>query len=142
MSRYISATSESGKKFYQDFHDKGKVVMLNLLKFRSQADYTNSESLKPSGEITGREAYQLYTDSVLPLLKKAGSQIVFYGKSESFMIGPESERWDAVILVEYPSVLEFMAFAQNEDYLKIAGHRTAALEDARLLPMSENEKYT
>lgn len=30
-----------------------------------------------------------------------------------------------------------MEFAQNEDYLKYAGHRTAALEDSRLLPTSE-----
>lgn len=30
-----------------------------------------------------------------------------------------------------------MEFAQSKDYLKHAGHRTAALEDSRLLPISE-----
>ncbi len=30
-----------------------------------------------------------------------------------------------------------MAFAQNDKYLKTTGHRTAALLDSRLLPMSE-----
>lgn len=40
-------------------------------------------------------------------------------------------------LVEHESVLKFMEFAQNEDYLKKAGHRTAASEDSRLLPTIE-----
>ncbi len=35
-----------------------------------------------------------------------------------------------------------MAFAQNKDYLKTIGHRTAALEDSRLLPSTEIENYT
>jgi hypothetical protein len=30
-----------------------------------------------------------------------------------------------------------MEFAQDKEYLKTAGHRTAALEDSRLLPIEE-----
>ncbi|MDN5217276.1 DUF1330 domain-containing protein [Fulvivirgaceae bacterium BMA12] len=142
MEKHLSATPESGKRFYQDFHDKGKVVMLNLLKFKSKADYRNFESLKPDHEITGEEAYELYMDKTLPELTKAGSRVLFYGNSKSFLIGPEFENWDAVLLVEHESVAKFIAFAQNEDYLKNAGHRTAALEDSRLLPISENRNYT
>ena len=51
------------------------------------------------------------------------------------MIGPEAEKWDAMLLVQHESAEKFIAFAQDESYLKIAGHRTAALEDSRLLPM-------
>ncbi|BDD05273.1 DUF1330 domain-containing protein [Aureibacter tunicatorum] len=142
MEKYVNATPESGKKFYQDFHDKGKVIMLNLLKFRPMADYTNLEQLKPENEISGEEAYQLYMDNTLPELKKAGSRIIYYGKSKDYIIGPDSEKWDAVLLVEHESVMKFMEFAQNEDYLKNAGHRTAALEDSRLLPTNEIKNYT
>ena len=53
------------------------------------------------------------------------------------LIGPPDERWDAVLLVRQRSVGDFMAFATNEGYVKILGHRTAALEDSRLLPMIE-----
>ena len=141
MKQYINTTPESGKKFYQAFHDKGKVVMLNLLRFRAKADYTDLESIKPEEEITGEEAYQLYMNNTWPELKKAGGRVLFYGKSKSFLIGPESEEWDAVLLVEHQSVAKFIEFAQNEDYLRTAGHRTASLEDSRLLPMSENESY-
>jgi uncharacterized protein (DUF1330 family) len=142
MNKHIDASPEAGKEFYQNFHDKGKVVMLNLLKFRATADYTNLEELKPAREISGEEAYQLYMDETLPELEKAGSRIIYFGKSRNFLIGPDSEKWDAVLLVEHESVLKFIEFAQNPDYLKKAGHRKAALEDSRLLPTNEVKNYT
>ncbi|WP_298346310.1 DUF1330 domain-containing protein [uncultured Algibacter sp.] len=142
MQKYIDATPESGKKFYQDFHNKGKIVMLNLLKFREKADYKNLEQIQPDETISGEEAYKLYMKNTLPELKKAGSRIIYYGKSNDFLIGPESEKWDAILIVEHESVMKFMEFAQSEDYLKNAGHRTAGLEDSRLLPSTEIKNYT
>ena len=140
MEKYIDATQEAGKLFYQNFHDKGKIVMLNMLKFKAQADYTHLGNIAPKQAISGKEAYQLYMDHVRPLLDKAGSRVLFYGASSNYLIGPSQEKWDAVLLVEHASVAEFMAFAQNEDYLKHIGHRTAALEDARLLPITEMQQ--
>lgn len=140
--KHLEARPESGQRFYHDFHEKGEVVMLNLLKFRSTADYTNLELLKPEKEITGEEAYQLYMDHTLPELKKAGSKILFYGNAKNFLIGPDLEKWDAVLLVEHQSAVKFIEFAQNKDFLKNEGHRTAALIDSRLLPLTENHKYT
>lgn len=141
MDKYIEASPRAGKEFYRDFQDKGKVVMLNLLKFRATADYTDLDELKPTKEISGEEAYQLYMESTLPELEKAGSRIIYFGKSRNFLIGPELEKWDAVLLVEHESVLKFMEFTQNPDYLKKAGHRTAALEDSRLLPTNGMKNY-
>lgn len=142
MEKHIRTNPESGKKFYQNFHDQGKIVMLNLLKFREKADYTNLENIKPDMEISGQEAYQLYTQNTLPILNKAGGRVIYYGKSKDFLIGPEFEKWDALLLVEHVSVAGFMEFAQNADYLKTAGHRTAALDDSRLLPSSELKNYS
>lgn len=141
MEKHISANPESGKRFYKDFHDKGKIVMLNLLKFRQKADYTNLEDIKPDEEISGEQAYQLYMEHISPELQKADGRIIYFGKSKDFLIGPELEKWDAVLIVEYESVIRFMEFAQNKNYLKNAGHRTAALEDSRLLPSTEIKNY-
>jgi len=136
IEKHLHPQQDAGKKFYQEFQDKGKVVMLNLLKFKDKADYTNLDALKPDKDITGKEAYKLYSNGAIPELEKIGSRVIFYGKSNHFLIGPEHESWDAVMLVEHPSVEKFMAFAKSEDYLAILGHRTAALEDSRLLPIS------
>ena len=41
------------------------------------------------------------------------------------------------MLVRQNSVEALITFADHRDYLKGIGHRTAALEDSRLLPLSE-----
>ncbi len=110
--------------------------MLNLLKFRDLADYSGHEDIRPEEAISGKEAYNLYIEHTLPELDKVGSKLLFHGVCQPYLIGPEGEGWDAMLLVEHESAEAFVAFAQNEDYLKFVGHRTAALEDARLVPMT------
>jgi hypothetical protein len=41
------------------------------------------------------------------------------------------------MLIRQASVESFFAMAQNPDYLAGIGHRSAALEDSRLLPIVE-----
>jgi len=41
------------------------------------------------------------------------------------------------MLVRQASVASFLSFAGNERYLAGLGHRVAAIEDSRLLPLSE-----
>ncbi|MEQ8338470.1 MAG: hypothetical protein RIA62_14030 [Cyclobacteriaceae bacterium] len=60
MNKYIDSDPELGKQFYKDFNGKGKIVMLNLLRFKKIADYTGIEDLKPEKDITGKDAYELY----------------------------------------------------------------------------------
>lgn len=111
--------------------------MLNMLKYRTVADYTDHAALDPGHEISGKEAYRLYSETTLPLVQKAGGEVIYFGSSANFLIGPEDEHWDAILLVRYPSVEKFIAFAGSEEYLKTAGHRTSALEDSRLLPTAQ-----
>jgi len=61
--------------------------------------------------------------------------VVFSGTGGHNFVGPASERWDLVMLIRQSSVSDFFAFASNEEYLAGIGHRTAALEDSRLLPV-------
>ena len=61
--------------------------------------------------------------------------MIFYGSGGAFLIGPTDERWDAAMLVRQTSVESMLAFASNREYLAGMGHRTAALEDSRLLPL-------
>lgn len=112
--------------------------MLNLLRFRDVADYTSNPHLAPVEPITGREAYQRYVSHTLPYLKVSGGEIVFLGSASQFLIGPGDERWDGVMLVRQSSSAAFMAFASNPECMAGIGHRIAALEDSRLLPVVEN----
>lgn len=115
----------------------GSVVMLNLLRFRAVADYAAHPELAPASPIGGSEAFGRYIAHTLPHLRASGGDIMFLGQGGPFLIGPESERWDMAMLVRQSSVAAFLAFAENETYLAGIGHRVAALEDARLLPLEE-----
>lgn len=136
MSKHIHVTQEQGKNFYMR-QIKGEFVMLNLLKFKETADYSDSPHLAPDEAISGKAAYDLYMKNVTPLLAKAGSSLLFSGKGGQVVIGPQDEYWDLVLLVKHESVDKFMAFANDEAYKKIAGHRTAALENSRLMPIEQ-----
>lgn len=132
--QYIDVTQEAGAAFVRS-NIQGPFVMLNLLRFRETADYSSSPELAPGEPITGKEAYQTYINHTIPFLEEAGSSILFQGKGSTYVIGPQDKRWDLVLLVRHPSIKAFMSFASNAQYLAGAGHRTAALEDSRLLPI-------
>ncbi|MEM8487352.1 MAG: DUF1330 domain-containing protein [Bacteroidota bacterium] len=134
--RYIDATQEAGAALFRR-NLQGPIVMLNLLKFRETADYSNFPALAPATPISGADAYAKYIEHTLPFLNESGGEVLFRGTGGPFVIGPQDASWDLVLLVKHQSMQRFMAFASNEGYLKGAGHRTAALLDARLLPMQE-----
>jgi hypothetical protein len=133
---YLEPTQESGRALFVR-GIPGRIVMLNLLRFRAVADYSANPELTPASPISGEAAYRLYMAHTLPYLHASGGEILFYGKGGSFLIGPSDERWDAAMLIRQSSVTSFFAFASNEGYLSGIGHRVAALEDSRLLPLVE-----
>ncbi len=117
---------------------EGPITMVNLLRFREVADYSESPELAPNGPITGAEAYRRYSEWTMPFLLDSGGEVVFEGAGGMFFIGPTDERWDHVLIVRQNSLDDFFAFASNPGYLEGMGHRTAAIEDSRLLPVAEN----
>lgn len=131
---YIEPTREAAIALFQRGIE-GEVVMLNLLRFRETADYSGHPELAPEEDITGEQAYKLYMKHAAPFIQEAGGEVIFMGAAGACLIGPQEERWDLVLLVKQRSVSDFFSFANNKDYLAILGHRTAALEDSRLLPM-------
>ncbi len=113
--------------------------MLNLLRFRKIADYSATPDLNPNEPISGEQAYKLYIEHTIPFLTISGGEILFMGKGGNFLIGPTDEYWDAVLLIRQKSVKSFLSFESDQDYMKGIGHRTAALEDSRLLPLVEQK---
>jgi uncharacterized protein (DUF1330 family) len=116
----------------------GPIVMLNLLRLRETADYRQNPELAPATPISGSEAYRKYLQHTEPFLTATGGRILFLGQGGHNFIGPADERWDVVMLVEQNSLDDFFAFAEHADYLAGIGHRVAAAEDSRLLPLVLN----
>lgn len=133
---YIEPDHDAMAAFFADPPD-GPIVMLNLLRFREVADYSANPELAPEQPISGREAYDRYAAHAEPFVKESGGEVLFFGDGRPFLIGPSDHHWDAVLLVRQKSAQSFLGFASNEAYLAGIGHRTAALEDSRLMPMIE-----
>ncbi len=135
-TRHLEPTMEAGRALMMRGL-KGPIVMLNLLRFREVADYSATPALAPAAPISGAQAFQRYIDHTLPHLAAGGGELKFLGTGGSWFIGPDAERWDMAMMVRQHSLETFMAFAANEAYVADMGHRTAAIEDSRLLPLVE-----
>ncbi|OJY73690.1 MAG: DUF1330 domain-containing protein [Rhodospirillales bacterium 70-18] len=133
---YIEPTLEAGRLFMQRGLT-GPIAILNLLRFKDTADYSAHPELAPAMPISGAEAFDRYVRHTLPYLRETGGDVLFLGAGGPFLIGPADERWDMAMLVRQASVASFLSFAGNERYLAGLGHRVAAIEDSRLLPLSE-----
>jgi len=134
--RYIEPTQNAGRAFFLRGIE-GSFVMLNLLRFRDIADYSQTPELAPASPISGKAAFAKYIEHTLPFLQASGGELLLVGDGGPFLIGPEAECWDKIMLVRQTSVESFMAFNSHKDYLAGIGHRSAAIEDARLLPFTQ-----
>lgn len=103
--------------------DDRPVVMINLLKFKKITD---------AGE-PGRAAYDRYGRNVIPILKQIGARVIWLGSVDQVFIGTPDDRWDQIMLVEYPSRRAFMDMISDPGYQRIHRDREAALEDSALI---------
>ena len=80
----------------------GPIHMLNLVRLRAQAAYPDGR------QATGAEAYAAYGRESGPVFERLGGRIVWQGRFELMLIGPQEERWDHCFIAEYPSVAAFV----------------------------------
>src|SRR5207245_1250416 len=78
---------------------EGPLLMLNLLRFREIADYSDFPDLAPTEPISGSAAYDRYVRHTLPFLAASGGSVEFYGTGGHTFVGPPDERWDRVMLI-------------------------------------------
>jgi len=126
MSGHVDLTKE---RFiaHRDNDREGVVHLLNLVRLRERAAY-------PDGRVaTGVEAYQTYGRMSEPVLARLGATIVWEGRFENMLIGPDEERWDLSFVAEYPNLAAFNEILRDPVYREAAGHRKAAAEDSRLI---------
>ena len=111
----------------------GPVVMLNLNRYRERARY---EAEVPGGlpaDVPGREAYNRYGVVALEVLERLGGRILWAAESKLTVVGDESDQYDEVLAVWYPSLAAFVALATDPEILEARAHRTAGLERAALV---------
>lgn len=79
---YLEPTQESGRAFFTR-EISGSVVMLNLLRFRTVADYSAAPDLAPASPITGEAAYRLYMEHTRPTCRSPEGKLSFLAEAGS-----------------------------------------------------------
>ena len=122
-------------KLIEDAQSKtGEVVMLNLLKFSSEAG--------DGGGGSGRDSYNRYGSKAVEKVQEAGGRVVWAGSPDQVLIGDDDANdWDAVFLVAYPSREAFIAMTSDPEYQKGHASREGGLERMALVPMTPGQGF-
>tara|TARA_Y100001970_G_scaffold206254_1_gene251186 strand:+ start:104 stop:505 length:402 start_codon:yes stop_codon:yes gene_type:complete len=116
--------NEQQLKGFTDQPEIGPIKMLNLVKLKKFAEYSDNRETK----LTGLEAYILYGEETQEHLKKVGAKLTFSGPVSRLMIGEVDELWDLVAIAEYPNRGAMMKMMTDPEYIKSSEHREAAIE--------------
>lgn len=116
--------NEEQLKGFDENPEIGPIKMLNLIKLKQHATYSDGRETK----LTGLEAYMLYGEETQEHLKKVGAKVIFSGPVSRLMIGEIDELWDLVAIAEYPNRAAMLKMITDPEYLKSSEHREAALD--------------
>jgi len=103
--------------------NEAPIAMLNLLKFKEKAEYEDGRDT----DLTGEQAYAIYSLEVVEHLKKVGGKVSFGGSINRLMLGEMEELWDATFIAKYPSKKAMLKMITDPDYLESNKHRVAGL---------------
>ena len=103
--------------------DNSPISMVNLLKFKDKAEYKDGRETN----LTGAEAYSIYSKEVVKHLKKVGAEWVYSGDVTRLMLGNIEELWDMVAIARYPSKKAMLDMIMSPEYIESSIHRTAGL---------------
>jgi uncharacterized protein (DUF1330 family) len=129
MDGYVDPTKASFGRF-KDLATDHPVHMLNLVRLRAEAAYPDAR------KASGAEAYRAYARESGPVFQRLGGRVIWLGRPELTLIGPESESWDIAFIAEYPSGEAFIAMLRDNVYREAVKHRQAAVADSRLIRLS------
>ena len=111
-------------KKMQEKGPDGPIVMVNLLKFRDRAQYSDGRETN----LSGREAYDLYAREVMTLVVEYGGKILYAGDTSFLALGEATPLWDEVALAMYPTRKALFDMSTSKEWMAIAVHREAGLE--------------
>ena len=110
------------EEFLEEGHDE-PIFMVNLLKFKDRAKYPD----KRESNLSGKEAYAIYSKEVVGHLEKVGGKPIFGSEVTRLMLGEVEDLWDQVAIAIYPNRKAMLKMISDPDYIKSAQHRVAGL---------------
>lgn len=123
---------------FKDLPRDTPINMLNLLLYRDLAAYPEGHEHAGKGW-SGRRAYEEYGIASGPIFRRVGGQILWRGRFETMVTGPEVRRWHDGFIACYPNAGAFFAMIKDPEYQQAVVNRSAALLDSRLVRFAPGE---
>ena len=120
----VNPTKEQFTILAKTYPRNEPVTMVNIIKFRDKAW---------DGERTGAEAYESYSKKITKSLQAVEGKLIWKGECMHTLIGDSQNQPHIMMLVEYPSIDNFLEMLANPDYQECAKDRTMALEYGGLI---------
>lgn len=108
------------------------IHMLNLLRFHDKAQYPDGHDCAEKGW-SGKRAYAEYGKTSGPIFTRVGGSIVWRGRMDAMVIGPDDKQWETSFIAQYPNSGAFMEMVTDAEYKKAVIHRQAAVLTSRLI---------
>ena len=121
--RYGLVDRDYGRKLATTAPEEdGPIWMVNLMRYREKADYTDGRE----SDISGKEADDLYAP--IGPLKAIGAEPVFFADVDTqFLNG--TPKWDRVGVVKYPSRRAFIEMQSRADFQALHHHKEAGMAE-------------
>jgi uncharacterized protein (DUF1330 family) len=138
MSEVYIDPSPANFQSFKDLPRDTPINMLNLLLYREHAEYPEGHEHAGKGW-SGRRAYEEYGETSGPIFQRLGGTILWRGRFETMVTGPEVREWHDGFIAHYPNAGAFFAMIKDPDYQQAVVNRTAALVDSRLIRFAPGE---
>lgn len=135
--RFLDPTREQFD-FFKTLPRDEPIQMLNLIRFHEHAQYPDGHPNADKGW-SGARAYVEYGKTSGPIFERVGGSIIWRGKMEAMVIGPDDKQWDASFIAQYPNSGAFMEMVTDPDYQKAVVNRQAAVLTSRLIRFAPGE---
>jgi uncharacterized protein (DUF1330 family) len=134
MTTCIDPTREQFDAFKALTRDQ-PIQMLNLVRVKAKAEYPEDHPNHGKG-MSGLDAYRAYGRETAALFRSLGGRQIWAGRPELVVTGPGDERWDLAFIAQYPDSHAFLAMVTDPKYREFVKHRTAGVEDSRLIRLA------
>lgn len=127
-----SALEEAGNTL----GDAGPVYMVNMVRYRNEADYGGASELPPC---SGREAYfQRYAPAFNRVAQGEDYGLFWVGNVRGMLVNPDGQAWDDIVIVRYSSFAALRRILESPAYERDAApHRRAALAAWQFMATTE-----
>jgi uncharacterized protein (DUF1330 family) len=125
----MAGPQELNEALLRSLPETGPVVMVNLVRMREHV---------AEGWGSGWDAYLAYSRDAMRLIKARGGTVLWAGRPEAVAFGmPDANRWDYIVLVQYPSRAAFLSMVDSAEYKEANAQREAGVEQHVIIAATE-----